>query len=307
MEDVPHELRDRPFTSAEAARSGVTWKALQGRRYRRLFPDVYVWSGLDVGLQVLARGALLKLPDDTVVSGVTAARAWGFDPSGHRGLHFATQSDARTRLPVHLHRHRHPIDHVRRDGFRVTTAARTVVDCARELGLVQLVQLMDHLVNIGALTRDQLFGYCWGRHLHGVRRARRALVLVADGAESPRETTLRLMVVLARLPRPRLNVDVRDERGRFVARVDMLLEEYRVVVEYDGRHHETDPRQWHRDRLRREALEALGYRVVIVSAEDLRDPAQVVRRIHQALVSRGYRGPDPVMSAMWHRWFPASR
>lgn len=40
MEDVPDELRDRPFTSAEAARSGVTWKALQGRRYRRLFPDV---------------------------------------------------------------------------------------------------------------------------------------------------------------------------------------------------------------------------------------------------------------------------
>lgn len=305
MEDVPEELRDRPFTSAQAARSGVTWKALQSRRFRRLFPDVYVWSGLDVDLLVRVRGALLKLPPDAVVSGVTAARLWGFDPIGHRELHFATRSDVRTRLPVRLHRHLHEVARVRRHGVPTTAAPRTVVDCARELGMVQLVQLIDHLVHVGALTREQLFGYCWSRHLHGVRRARRALVLAEDGAESPRETALRLMIVLARLPRPRPNVDVLDASGRFVARVDLLIEEYAVVVEYDGRQHETDAWQWQRDRVRREELEALGYRVIVVTAVDMRRPEQVIRRIHRALADRGYEGPL-VTNVMWHRWFPSA-
>lgn len=305
MHEVPEILRRGPFTSAGAARAGVSWKALQGRQYVRLFTDVYVWVGVDVGLLVLVRAALLRLPTDAVASGVTAARLWGFDPSGHRELHFSTCQDARVRLPVRLHRHVRPIDQVLRDGVPVTSAERTVVDCARELGLVQLVQLIDHLVNVGALTRDRLLGYCWGRPYHGVVRARRALVLAADGAESPRESVLRMMIVLARLPAPHVNAVVHDRDGRFVARVDLLLAEWRVVVEYDGRHHETDPRQWLRDRLRREALEALGFRVIVVSAPDLDEPARVVLRIHEALVAGGYDGPAPVLNVMWHRWFPS--
>ncbi len=305
MHEVPQALRGGPFTSRTAAQHGVSWKALQGRQYTRLFTDVYLEAGLDVGLLVLVRAALLRLPGDAVASGVTAARLWGFEPRGHRELHFSTCVDTRTRLPVRLHRHVLAVEHVRRDGVPVTTAARTVVDCARELGFVQLVQLVDHLVNVGATTRDRLHGYCWGRPYHGVTRARRALLLAADGAESPRETVLRLMIVLARLPAPRANVDVRDTTGRFVARVDLLLEKWGVVVEYDGRQHETDPRQWLRDRLRREAIEALGLRVIVVSAPDLDRPEAVVRRIHRALVDRGYNGPSPHLNVMWHHWFPA--
>jgi very-short-patch-repair endonuclease len=305
MHEIPEALRDGPFTSRTAAKHGVSWKALQGRRYVRLFTDVYVSAGAATGLLVLVRAALLRLPPDAVVSGVTAARLWGFQPRGHQELHFSTCLDTRTRLPVRLHRHVLPVEHVRRDGVAVTTAARTVVDCARELGFVQLVQLIDHLVHVGATTRDRLHGYCWGRPYHGVVRARRALLLAADGAESPRETVLRLMIVLARLPAPRTNLDVRDAAGRFVARVDLLLEAWGVVVEYDGRHHETDSRQWYRSRRRREAVEALGLRVIVVSSLDLDDPEAVVRRIHRALVERGYDGAPPHLNVMWHRWFPA--
>ncbi|MBF6842431.1 DUF559 domain-containing protein, partial [Acinetobacter baumannii] len=117
------------------------------------------------------------------------------------------------------------------------------------------------------------------------------------------ETLLRLMLVFARLPEPKLNVDIVDGWGRHVARVDLLLRRWKVVVEYDGRHHETDPAQWKRDRERREALEALGYRVIVVAASDLAAPASVPWRVHAALVQRGYAGPSPVTSTQWLRWF----
>ena len=117
------------------------------------------------------------------------------------------------------------------------------------------------------------------------------------------ETLLRLMLVFARLPEPQVNVDVLDERGRFVARVDLLYPRWKVVVEYDGRHHETDRAQWARDRRRREALEALGYRIIVVAAADLAAPRQVPWRVHAALVARGYTGPRPVTSVQWLRWF----
>lgn len=110
------------------------------------------------------------------------------------------------------------------------------------------------------------------------------------------------MLVFARLPRPLVNPDVLDRDGRFVARVDLLYPTWKVVVEYDGSHHlERD--QWQRDLLRREALERLGYRVVVVTAADLRVPASIPWRVHTALAGAGYTGPRPVLSDTWRRWF----
>ena len=79
---------------------------------------------------------------------------------------------------------------------------------------------------------------------------------------------------MKRTPRPEVNVDITD-RGRFVARVDMLFREERLVVEYQGDYHR-DPEQWRRDEMRRAELESLGYRVTYVTAADLRDPEQLV-------------------------------
>jgi hypothetical protein len=35
----------------------------------------------------------------------------------------------------------------------------------------------------------------------------------------------------------------------------------------------------------------------------MRNPHEVVRRVHRALVEGGYRGPAPVFSDVWNRWF----
>ena len=78
-------------------------------------------------------------------------------------------------------------------------------------------------------------------------RLRSVLDLVDGGAESPRESRLRLLLIRAGLPRPETQIAFRDLR----IRVDMGWRRWQVAVEYDGAQHWTDPRQrsWDIDRI----------------------------------------------------------
>lgn len=75
-------------------------------------------------------------------------------------------------------------------------------------------------------------------------------------------------------------IEVRDEHGSFVARLDMGWPDLKIAIEYDGDQHRRDRRQYVRDMRRRDELDRLGWIVVRVVAEDLE--VQVVRRIQTA-------------------------
>lgn len=118
-----------------------------------------------------------------------------------------------------------------------------------------------------------------------------ALPLIRDGAESPRETELRLAILRSGLPEPLLNEVLLADGGVFVARFDMSYPRYRVAVEYDGRQHATDPRQFAHDADRWEAVRREGWRLVRILDHHLRpDPAVACGLIRDALLSRGWRG-----------------
>lgn len=57
----------------------------------------------------------------------------------------------------------------------------------------------------------------------------------------------RVALVDAGLPRPQTQVEIFDECGGFVARVDMAYEDVLVAIEYDGAQHWTDPAVRQRD------------------------------------------------------------
>ena len=125
------------------------------------------------------------------------------------------------------------------------------------------------------------------RGARGIVQLRRVLRLMDAGSESPQETHTRLALVSAGLPRPQTQIVVTDA-GRFVARLDMGWEEYLVGVEFDGAQHWTDPVQRTRDIDRLAELEELGWRIVRVSAEILRQrPHVMIGRIREALRSAG--------------------
>ena len=116
----------------------------------------------------------------------------------------------------------------------------------------------------------------------GTARARKVCGLADGLAGSPQETRLRLLLHASRLPRPVAQHTVLDAAGRFVARVDFAWPDRRVAVEYEGRWHGR-PQQVASDRARLNRLTAAGWRVVFVTAEDLRDPDRVVARVAAAL------------------------
>lgn len=99
----------------------------------------------------------------------------------------------------------------------------------------------------------------------------------------------RLAIVRGGLPEPELQVEIHDEAGYFVGRVDMAYPAQRVVVEYEGDHHRTDAEQWARDLRRYREMERLGWAVVRWSRSDLlpRHAAGAVEHLRSLLARRG--------------------
>lgn len=125
------------------------------------------------------------------------------------------------------------------------------------------------------------------RGVRGLRRLRAALPLVDGGAESPRETWLRLLFIDAGLPGPATQFVVRDEWDRYVRRIDMCWEDFKVGAEYDGEQHLTSRRQYVLDVQVNRVLQRLGWHVIHVIKEDR--GVDIVEQARNALLSRGWR------------------
>lgn len=107
---------------------------------------------------------------------------------------------------------------------------------------------------------------------------------VRVGAESFRETQLRLACLRAGLPEPELNVRLFTPSGEFIARIDQLYPRFGVAAEYDGRQHAMDAGQFARDADRWDAIRAAGWEHVRILQHHLdSDPAPAVAKIAAAL------------------------
>lgn len=301
--EIPAALRGRPFTRADAVAAGVSLNALRGPHFDVLVRGVYRCKDDEPTFALWVLGILLTMPKDAVISHVTALWWYGVRIGSQWPMHFSTNGTRTSEQKgVRLHRRRGRLRPVLLNGREVTGPDRTFVDCATVLPFVQLVMAADWLIHAGHTSLTTLRGYVESSHIHGVVRARMVLAYVAEGAESPMETLIRLLIVFARLPAPECNVEILSA-GRFIARCDLVYRVHKVAVEYDGIWHEREPAQRRRDLHRREELEALGWTVIVVTSEDLKHKRQVVLRVHRALVAHGYTGPAPIFNDTWQRWF----
>lgn len=105
-----------------------------------------------------------------------------------------------------------------RAGLQVTSAERTFLDLAETLSLVDLVILGDSLVKAKRAKPVDLVSAAADWRGRGARLARTAAALVREGVDSPQETRTRLLIVLAGLPEPTVNVLIRADDGRVVRR-----------------------------------------------------------------------------------------
>lgn len=293
-----------PFLRREAGRLGVSPRALRGRAFRTVLPGVIVSTLVPDTVVVRSRAALLLAPEGGAISHWTAARLWGGRVPDNERIHLAFMRDVRFRARgVMTHRFRHRLDIRRRHGLPVTSPGQTFCHLARFLGLVDLVALGDSLVRRGRITPEELVAYAedWVGQCRS--EALEAARLVRDGVDSSPETALRLLMVLAGLPEPGVNLRLRREDGSVRFRIELAYEDALLAIEYDGRWHEAEDQQEH-DRERRQQLEAIeGWRFVVVTGDELYGaPEELLRRLWDELRSRGVVVPGQLSEA-WRGHF----
>ena len=86
-----------------------------------------------------------------------------------------------------------------------------------------------------------------------------------------------------------VNAPIRDRHGRVVAHGDLVWPEFRVMLEYEGRQHAEDPRQFAIDIRRLDDIAALDYRVIRVDRELFAARDELFQRISSGLVRRGWQ------------------
>lgn len=264
---------------------------------------MYATSTGEVGLLHLAAALLQTLPPDAVVTGVTALHLYGVEVGDPLPLRTVTATGIRNkRADVRLIRATELPPH----RGRLATAVASWTAASVELDLLQAVTAGDWLVGRGLTSEAGVLGAAEEARGRGCRQIRRAALLVRARVDSPRETRLRLSLVLAGLPAPRCNITLGNDLHA-IGRVDLLYDEFKVILEYDGDRHRKDRSQWNNDLDRNDAFADLGYLVIRVTGARMAHPREVVRRVFAKLRERGYAGPPPVFSAEWCVLFEPAR
>lgn len=283
----------RVFTPQEALLQGVPYCLLRGRHFKRVARGFYALSSVVVTeLDFLA--ALTRKHPSAVITHVSAARVWGLPLPSRLAV---WEPDA----PVHLRngvKRRGKIVGQVRWGFgelpaddvvlirhvssgtelRIMTRERTFLDLCKSLSLMEATQVADHLLRVPReqfeartnpySTMDSLRSAVRKhRKIRGLPMARAALRHARVGADSPMETTSRLVIVAAGFPEPSVNKPI-TVLPNSLRTPDLQLTAYRLAIEYDGVVH-LEPSQIARDAARAHERKSVGWSEIIARADDL--------------------------------------
>lgn len=232
--------------------------------------------------------ALAETLPEVCLSDVTAASCLGLwlppEVRDDQQIHLTQQTGTTRRIrrpEVTGHRRRLREEETVRIGpARVTSAARTWFDLSASCSVQSLVMLGDHLVrkprqrfegrSSPFATSAELFRVVEraGR-VKGKARAREALGRIRGGADSVKETALRLALVDSDLPEPELQVPA-DPHMEFSPCADLGYPQLKIAIQYDGESHFT-PAQARRDQARNNAFLSRGWLLLQFNADDARD------------------------------------
>jgi hypothetical protein len=278
-----------PIIGSEMLSRGALTRGQLRWNYSSIFPDIYVPRASLSAAPSLWRntvGAWLWSSRNGVIAGRAAA-----------ALHGAMWIDAGTPIEMIWRSGRPPLGIVVRnerinadeiievEEMPVTSPARTALDLARHLPRDVAVRHLDALARATGVSAHHALALA-ERYpkARGLRRSGAALSLMDPGAQSPKETWLRLVLVDAGLPTPRTQIRVTD--GVNQAFIDMGYDEPMVGLDYDGQHHSIDRSRYVHDIGRAELIERQGWIDIHVVAEHSR--SFIIHRVSDAFARRGY-------------------
>jgi hypothetical protein len=276
---------DEPFIGSEVVAAGVLTRHALRRGFTALHQDVYIANGTKISPVLRAKACWLRSRRRGVLAGFSAS-----------ALHGARWIDA-ARPATIIDSNRRPTRGVRAwsdrieadeicviDGMRVTSPARTALDLACRYPEDTAVAAIDALARAThfKMADVELLADRYRRR-RGIRQAKAALDLVDPGAESPRETWLRLLLIRAGFPRPQTQIPVYNEFGVLIAVLDMGWEDVMVALDYEGDHHRT-PWRFSKDIRRLEEVTEIGWIDIRVTSRDTE--ADIIRRVAAARARR---------------------
>ena len=284
---VPAALRQGPFTFVEAQRAGLTRRQLQGSSWRRIGFGQYVWAGIQDDVELLLASIHSRLHMGAAFSGRTAAWLHGrdFPPCDPVEVTVPTDIGISRLAGVSLHRAALiGADLVVLRGLRTTSALRTVFNLGCRPPLTEGVVAVDMALHNGLVRLPELRAWtATHARLKGTRQFGRVVAKAEPLAASPMETRLRMLLVLAGLPRPEAQASLHDDKGRFLGRVDLYYPAHRLAIEYDGGTHRT---RLVEDNRRQNLLLNADFRLLRFTFADIREtPALVVDQVKRALAS----------------------
>ena len=170
----------------------------------------------------------------------------------------------------------------------VATPARTAFDLGRYLPFEKAVAHLDDLARATRITASEVLAltqrYAGAR---GVRCCRTAVDMMDPGAQSPKETWLRLLLIRSGYDRPMTQIPL-FEYGVPAAYLDMGWPQIRVGVEYDGDQHRTDRDTYVKGIRRDELIARLDWLNVRVVKEDRE--IDILARVRDAWARREREG-----------------
>ncbi|KAA1379655.1 hypothetical protein ESP62_000030 [Aeromicrobium fastidiosum] len=273
---------------------------LEHARFRQVYPRVYCLADLELPPDEQIAAARRNLPSDARTTHSTRLRELGMEHGRLEPLHFVVARDLHLDVDgIVLHRTKR----MPPSGPTGVCAEAAFVALAATERMIDLIIIGDWLLSNDHMRTTP------GRvrpNLPWRSGAAQATVVAAhlDGrARSTKESETRAVVVFAGLPRPEVNVDVRDAAGTLVGIGDLVYRLWRLVVEYEGRQHALDIRQFARDIDRYAGFRRIGWDYHQVTNERLARPRSLVLALHDQLVHRGYNGPAPVFGRRWASLF----
>lgn len=200
------------------------------------------------GMEIPTRGTIdaslprwqAVLPPGAAFTHLTAARehGWWLPPLPETLPVLADLQGGGTwprRAGLRITRHPTPVKARDTGGICLATPAETVLACARDLSLLDLVVVADAALHLRSCTRVELEQVA-ARRRRGAPLLRQALGLVDARSESAYETLLRLLHVACDVPVEPQH-EVYDDHGAFVARGDLWIVGTTTLREYDGADH----------------------------------------------------------------------
>ncbi|HXR31643.1 MAG TPA: type IV toxin-antitoxin system AbiEi family antitoxin domain-containing protein [Solirubrobacterales bacterium] len=267
------------------SRDAISHRSASGRLHR-LHRGVYAVGHLALSNEGEWMAAVLAAGEGAVLSHASAAALWGLIRPTSQPPEVTVARSSRSTHGLRRHRSLLGSDEITtKRAIPVTCVARTLFDMAARVQPWRFERMVREAEFL-KLPQTPSLAELYQRHprRRGARRVRSTLegLSLAQGvSRSALEDRFLRFVRKVGLPLPETNVLLELGERRYQA--DCLWREQRAIVELDGHQAHGTRAAFESDRERDRRLQVAGWRVVRVTARQLRDPGPLTRDLHHLL------------------------